>query len=173
MMRHSCGASNRVRISSAWRIVSQSDLLPMITATNGSSRIPIVCDLICRHKTGPCDIGTAPQATCRYLSRRRTVRIGVYSLATLSLLRRRKQKRRMDKILLVRTTSESVPRAVASEAFTKDLWMEPKSSHARSVQYRARKQAADRWDGRLITRAVLYRCPNVTWPDLSRYLPRY
>src|SRR5882724_4456756 len=34
-MRHSCGTPNRVSTSSAWRIVSQSDLLPMITATSG------------------------------------------------------------------------------------------------------------------------------------------
>src|SRR5262245_2923812 len=31
---------------------------------------------------------------------------------------------------------------------------------ARLVQYRARKQAADLLGGRLLTRAVLYRCPN-------------
>ncbi len=44
----------------------------------------------------------------------------------------------------------------------------PKSNHAKSVQYRARKQAADRLDGRLLTRAVLYRCPNAAWPDLDK-----
>ena len=32
-MRHSWGTPKRVSISSAWRIVSQSDLLPMMTAT--------------------------------------------------------------------------------------------------------------------------------------------
>ena len=35
--RHSCGTPNRVSISSAWRIVSQSDLLPMMTPTSGFS----------------------------------------------------------------------------------------------------------------------------------------
>ena len=33
--RHSCGTPNFVSISSAWRMVSQSDLLPMMTATSG------------------------------------------------------------------------------------------------------------------------------------------
>ena len=33
--RHSCGTPNRSRVSSAWRMVSQSDLLPMMTATSG------------------------------------------------------------------------------------------------------------------------------------------
>ena len=32
---HSCGIPNSVRIASAWAIVSQSDLLPMITPTSG------------------------------------------------------------------------------------------------------------------------------------------
>ena len=31
-----------------------------------------------------------------------------------------------------------------------------KSRHIRLVHYRARKQADDRWDGRLLTRAVLF-----------------
>src|SRR6266536_135500 len=47
--------------------------------------------------------------------------------------------------------------------------LKAKSSHARSVQYRARKQAADSSVGRLLTRAVLYRWPNVTWPDLGGF----
>ncbi len=34
---HSCGTPNRVSISSAWRSVSQSDLLPMMTPTRGGS----------------------------------------------------------------------------------------------------------------------------------------
>src|SRR5262245_38388638 len=42
-----------------------------------------------------------------------------------------------------------------------------KSSHARWVQYRARKQAAVPSAGRLLTRAVLYRRPNVASPDLA------
>ena len=42
-----------------------------------------------------------------------------------------------------------------------------KSNHARSVQYRARKQAADSSVGRLLTRAVLFRRANVAWPDLE------
>ena len=37
--RHSCGTPNAVSTSSAWRIVSQSDLLPMITATSGRSSV--------------------------------------------------------------------------------------------------------------------------------------
>jgi hypothetical protein len=41
-----------------------------------------------------------------------------------------------------------------------------KSNHARSVQYRARKQAVDLSVNRLLTRVVLYQCPNVVWPDL-------
>ena len=36
-----------------------------------------------------------------------------------------------------------------------------------SVQYGARKQAADSPIGRLLTRAVLYRRPNVVYPDLA------
>src|ERR1035441_7882028 len=32
--RHSCATPKRVSISSAWRMVSQSDLLPMMTATS-------------------------------------------------------------------------------------------------------------------------------------------
>ena len=36
-MAHSWGTPRRVSISSAWRIVSQSDLLPMMTATSGVS----------------------------------------------------------------------------------------------------------------------------------------
>src|SRR5215510_7888828 len=43
---------------------------------------------------------------------------------------------------------------------------ETKSNHARLVQYRARKQAAVPSVSRLLTRAVLYRRPNVVWPDL-------
>ena len=34
------------------------------------------------------------------------------------------------------------------------------------VQYRARKQAAVQLNSRLLTRAVLYRCPDVARPDL-------
>src|SRR6266508_3962348 len=41
------------------------------------------------------------------------------------------------------------------------------SNHASLVQYRARKQAAVSSVGRLLTRAVLYRCLNVAWPDLA------
>src|SRR5215470_17430880 len=47
------------------------------------------------------------------------------------------------------------------------LFPPSKSSHVRPVQYRARKQAADSSVGRLLTRAVLYRCTNVAWPDLE------
>ena len=43
----------------------------------------------------------------------------------------------------------------------------PKSGHAGLAQYRARKQAADLLDGRLLTRAVLRRRPNISWPDLE------
>ena len=46
-----------------------------------------------------------------------------------------------------------------------------KSNHARLVQYRARKQAADRLGRRLLTRAVLYQCPNVAWLDLALVSP--
>ena len=35
--RHSWGTPKRVSVSSAWRIVSQSDLLPMMTLTRGRS----------------------------------------------------------------------------------------------------------------------------------------
>ena len=42
-----------------------------------------------------------------------------------------------------------------------------KSEHARPVQYRARKQAAVSSVSRLLTRAVLYRCPNGAWFDLD------
>src|SRR5215475_1465027 len=42
-----------------------------------------------------------------------------------------------------------------------------KSEHMRLVQYRARKQAADSSVSRLLTRAVLYRCPNVACFDLA------
>ncbi len=42
-----------------------------------------------------------------------------------------------------------------------------KSEHMRPVQYRAHKQAADPSVGRLLTRAVLYRCPNVARFDLD------
>src|SRR5262245_62509455 len=49
---------------------------------------------------------------------------------------------------------------------------QPKSNHARLVQYRARKQAADSSVNRLLTRAVLYRCPNVAWPDLEKRILR-
>src|ERR1700736_144990 len=35
--RHSCAMSNLASTSAAWRITSQSDLLPMITATSGAS----------------------------------------------------------------------------------------------------------------------------------------
>ena len=41
-----------------------------------------------------------------------------------------------------------------------------KSEHLRSVQYRERKQAAIQLASNLLTRAVLYLCPNVAWPDL-------
>src|SRR5262245_30228993 len=41
------------------------------------------------------------------------------------------------------------------------------SNHARLVRYRARKQAAVSSVGRLLTRAVPYRCLNVAWPDLA------
>ncbi len=34
--RHSCGTPNCVSISSAWLIVSQSDLLPMMMPTSGA-----------------------------------------------------------------------------------------------------------------------------------------
>ena len=37
--RHSCGTPNYVSISSACRIVSQSDLLPMMTATSGRASV--------------------------------------------------------------------------------------------------------------------------------------
>src|SRR5262249_48550331 len=46
------------------------------------------------------------------------------------------------------------------------------SPFARSVQYRAREQAADSSVGRLLTRAVLYRCPNFTRPDLEQFSHR-
>src|SRR5262245_26943659 len=42
-----------------------------------------------------------------------------------------------------------------------------KSGHARSVQYRARKQAADTPVSRLLTRAVLYQRPDVACFDLE------
>ena len=42
------------------------------------------------------------------------------------------------------------------------------SAKLKSVQYRARKQAADRWDCRLLTRAVLYQGPKAAWPDLDK-----
>ena len=36
------------------------------------------------------------------------------------------------------------------------------------VQYRARKQAVIGRGNRLLTRAVLYQCPNVVWFDLGQ-----
>src|SRR5262249_28875031 len=44
-----------------------------------------------------------------------------------------------------------------------------KSEHARSVQYRARKQAAVCEVRRLLTGAVLYPCLNVVWSDLEEF----
>src|SRR5215813_3685521 len=76
--------------------------------------------------------------------------------------------------LIARTSGKSSPRyrgrrtqSVDRESSVLAYVWAFKSNHARLVQYRARKQAADRWDGRLLTRAVLYRCPNFAWPDLD------
>src|SRR6266536_4630142 len=55
---------------------------------------------------------------------------------------------------------------VTTRALTKFFWHLFKSEHVRLVQYRARKQAADLSDGRLLTRAVLYQRPNVACFDL-------
>ncbi len=43
-----------------------------------------------------------------------------------------------------------------------------KTAPTRLVQYRARKQAVIQSTSRLLTRAVLYRRPNVAWPDLGQ-----
>src|SRR6266542_720524 len=51
-------------------------------------------------------------------------------------------------------------------ALTRFFWHLFKSEHVRLVQYRARKQAADLSNGRLLTRAVLYQRPNVACFDL-------
>jgi hypothetical protein len=60
-----------------------------------------------------------------------------------------------------------IPRPYAAEAFGRGIPAPTKSNRARSVQYRAHQQAADSSTRRLLTRAVLYRCPNVAWPDLD------
>ena len=86
--RHSCGTPNAVSISSAWRIVSQSDLLPMITATSGRSsvmrafycqpgeggarRVGLVLDRITRSQvesTGQASGPVAPQSAAELLCR--------------------------------------------------------------------------------------------------------
>src|SRR5215813_14718026 len=77
--------------------------------------------------------------------------------------------------LIARTSGKSSPRyrgrrtqSVDRESSVLAYVWAFKSNHARLIEYRARKQAADRWDGRLLTRAVLYRCPNGPCPDLGR-----
>jgi hypothetical protein len=45
-MRHSCATPNCVSVSCAWRIVSQSDWLPIMTATKDISFIAKVEDAI-------------------------------------------------------------------------------------------------------------------------------
>ncbi len=60
-----------------------------------------------------------------------------------------------------------MPRLTARAAIYHNSSELTKSNNARLVRYRARKQAANSSVGRLLTRAVPYRCPNVAWPDLD------